>query len=177
MILSCPYCAAKVRPADQDCPACKQRMTRRCPACAESIAANAPLCKYCGEETQGSAAPRREASPTPGIEFIEETPAKKKRCCARGTWLAALLLLGLACAFVVRTDCVACAARPEHQACISMKSSISHCERLVCRNGKTPLWVTVFEKMGGHVKSCPRKACPKAPSPETKAPARDGTWD
>ena len=171
MIQTCPFCAAKVRPADQDCPVCKQRMIRRCPSCAESIAANATACKYCGDDAKAAAA---------GIEFIEDTkapvPAKKKRC--RGKAVTLLLLLGLfAGAVAIRTDCVPCTAVVAHQACISTGKSVSHCERRVCRNGKTPLWVTVVEKLGGHVKSCPRKVNRKAPSPDTSAPRKDDGWD
>ncbi|HLF94309.1 MAG TPA: zinc ribbon domain-containing protein [Planctomycetota bacterium] len=182
MILNCPFCAAKVRPADHDCPVCKQRMSRRCPSCSETIAANAGACKYCGEEVKGGKAPLRVAAPTPGIEFIEETtaaaPRKRKRCCGKGLFLVVLFGL-LASAFVVRTDCRVCIKANEHQACISTtKHSVSHCERRVCRNGKTPLWVTAYESLGGTVKSCKRKDCKKAPSPDVKAPAKkDGDWD
>ena len=38
MILNCPFCKAKVDPAQQTCPSCAKRMIRRCPACAEDIA-------------------------------------------------------------------------------------------------------------------------------------------
>lgn len=180
MILTCPFCSVKVSPSHRDCPKCARRMSRRCPACAEDIAANAPQCKYCGEEVKGGESPLRVASPTPGIEFIEDSkaaaPAKRKRCCGKG--LALLLLAGLAfSAFAVRADCVACVKSYAHQGCISTKKHpVSHCERRVCRYGKTPLWVTVYEKMGGQVRSCKVRKGPKAPSPDASAPVKNDGW-
>lgn len=174
MILSCPFCGVKVTPSDKSCPKCARPMSRRCPSCAEDIAANAPQCKYCGEDLKGGSAPLRVAGPRPDIEFIEETkttaPAKRK-CCGRAKILALLLLGGLVfSAHAVRADCVACSKRPEHEVCVTTKTSASHCERRFCKNGKTPLWVTVYESLGGHVTSCKRKECKKAPSPEVSAP-------
>jgi hypothetical protein len=149
MILKCPFCKADVAPSQQTCPACSKRMTRRCPACAEDIAIVSKNCKYCGEDIAAPSAAR-----TPDIQFIEEAPKKKRKCC--GKFLMALVLFaGLGTAAVaVRTDCVACAKNPNHEACISTSHSISHCNRKICKDGKTPLWATVWEKMGG-------KACSK----------------
>ena len=176
MILTCPFCNAKVRPGEQDCPVCKQRMTRACPSCAETVAANAAACKYCGEDFKRPGSAARAAAPTPGIVFIEDAkPAApaKKRCCAGGKWLAALLLAGLVtCAFAIRTDCVVCSTFPEHETCITTKKSVSHCSRSICKKGKTQLWATVYERLGGHINSCQRKEGKKAPSPDACCPAR-----
>ena len=147
MILNCPFCNAKVRPADQDCPACRQRMVRRCPACAESVAANAAACKYCGETLKAGDAPLRVAAAQPDIVFIEETPKKKRKCCGK-LLMALVLLAGLGtAAFAVKTDCVACAKVYAHEANVP----VSFCNRKICRHGKTPLWATVWEKLGGKV--------------------------
>src|ERR1041384_2262613 len=165
MILTCPFCAAKVRSSDQDCPVCKQRMTRRCSACGETVAANAPACKYCGEDLKRGGTAARAPAPSPDIVFLEEAKAPAKKKCCKGKFLALLLLAGLVtAAFVVKTDCVACASRPEHEVCLTTKTSVSHCGRRICVNGKTPLWATVFETLGGHVKSCKSKECKKASS-------------
>ncbi len=68
MILSCPFCGVRARPADRDCPHCGRRMARACSNCAEEIAADAPVCKYCGNESEP--APLRPARPE--VEFLEE---------------------------------------------------------------------------------------------------------
>src|SRR5262245_24578038 len=99
MILACPFCKAKADPAVTTCSSCGKLMSRACPACAETIAANATSCKYCGE----GVAPMKEpaaAKATPGIVFIEETPRKKKKCCAGRTmfWMIVLALAGF-CAY------------------------------------------------------------------------------
>jgi len=149
MILKCPFCKADVAPSQQTCPACSKRMTRRCTACAEDIAIDSKNCKYCGEDMAAPSAAR-----TPDIQFIEEAPKKKRKCC--GKFLMALLLIaGLGTAAVkVRAECVACAKNPDHSVCISTHHLESHCGRKICSHGKTPLWATVWEKMGG-------KACSK----------------
>jgi hypothetical protein len=165
MILHCPFCKASVAAGQQTCPACSKRMIRRCGACAEDIAIDSKTCKYCGEDLNAPSAAR-----TPGIEFIEDAPAapKKKRCC--GVFGKLLLTAGLlfalgTAAVAVRTDCVACgklAQKTEHADC----SHRSHCNRKICRNGKTPLWATVVEKMGGKACSKKRPECCEISSPE-----------
>jgi hypothetical protein len=171
MILSCPFCKAKVDPTQQTCPSCAKRMIRRCPACAEDIAVDMKTCKYCGEDVTAPATAR-----TPGIEFIEEaSPAPKKRSCVFGKLLlTAGLLLGLATAAVtIRTDCVACAKAAEHAECISTGHSVSHCGRRICRDGKTPLWATVVESLGGNVCSKKRLSCCEG---EIKLPPKGSDW-
>ena len=167
MILKCPFCKTQVAASQQTCPACSKRMTRRCSACAEDIAIDSRTCKYCGEEAAAPSAAR-----TPDIQFIEEAPKKKRKCCGRFLMTLALLAgLGTA-AVAVRTDCVACVKNPAHEACISTHRSVSHCGRKICREGKTPLWATVVEKLGGKVCSKKRSCCPE----ETSAPSKDAWY-
>jgi hypothetical protein len=129
------------------------------------------ICKYCGEDVTAPPVAR-----TPGIEFIEEKPsAPKKRSCVFGKLLlTAGLLLGLATAAVtIRTDCVVCAKRAEHIECISTGHSVSHCGRRICKDGKTPLWATVVESLGGHVCSKMRPSCCDG---EIKQPQKGSDW-
>lgn len=164
MILHCPFCKADVPASQQICPSCSKRMTRRCPACAEDVAIDTKTCKYCGEGL-AAAAPVR----TPGIEFIEETPAapKKRRKCWFGKLLlTAGVLFGIAAAgSAIRMDCVLChklALRPDHIAC----EHLSHCNRKICKDGKTPAWATVIEKLGGKTCSKKRPECCEISQPE-----------
>lgn len=169
MILHCPFCKAGVAPNQQTCPACSKRMTRRCAACAEDIAVDSKTCKYCGEDATAPSAAR-----TPGIEFIEETPAapKKRRCRVFGKLLlTAGLLFGLAAAATtIRTDCVACSKASAHPGSIST----SLCNRKICKNGKTPLWATIVEKMGGKV--CSKKRVLSCCEGEISKPAKADDW-
>jgi hypothetical protein len=169
MILKCPFCKADAAPSQQTCPACSKRMTRRCPACAEDIAIDSKNCKYCGEDIANPSASR-----TPDIQFIEETP-KKRKCC--GKFLMALVLLaGLGTAAVaVRTDCVACSRIARQPDAISTSDG-SYCGRRICSHGKTPLWATVWEKMGGKACSKMRKDCSGCCGSESVAPAKDGWY-
>ena len=66
--------------------------------------------------------------------------------------------------------------KAEHEACITTKTSVSHCGRRICRDGKTPLWATVYEKLGGQVRSCKKKEARNA-SPDACCPAKDDRWD
>jgi hypothetical protein len=95
MILACPFCKAKADPAVSTCSSCGKLMSRACPACAETIATNATSCKYCGEGVAAIQEPA-PAKPDPGIVFIEETPRKRKKCCAGRTmfWMIVLALAG-----------------------------------------------------------------------------------
>lgn len=169
MILKCPFCKAGVDPSQQVCPACSKRMSRRCPACAEDIAIDSKTCKYCGEDIASPSASR-----TPDIQFIEDAPKSKKRCC--GKFLMALVLLtGLGTAAVaVRTDCVAC-SRISHEPNAAWASDGSYCGRRICWHGKTPLWATLWEKLGGTAGSKMRKDCSGCCGSETSAPGKD-SW-
>lgn len=168
MILSCPFCNAKVAPTQQTCPSCAKRMTRRCPACAEDIAVDMKTCKYCGEDVTAPSAAR-----TPGIEFIEETPKspKKRKCGLIGKLLVtSALLFGMGMAAVgIRMDCVACSKASGH----SQNISVSLCNRKICKNGKTPLWATVVEKLGGKVCSKQRASCCEG---DISRPVKGSDW-
>ena len=169
MILKCPFCKAEVAPSQQTCPACAKRMTRRCSACAEDIAIDAKTCKYCGEELANPSSAR-----TPDIQFIEETPKAKRKCCGGRFLMALVLMVGLGTAAVaVRTDCVACARLGQVAGAVSAPDG-SYCGRRICLHGRTPLWATVWEKLGGKACSAPRKDCSGCTG--TAAPVKDGWY-
>ena len=158
MILHCPHCGIKVAPSTETCPGCTRRMVRSCPHCSERIAATAATCKYCGEGVESP----RVAAPDPGIKFIEDArPAPKKRRCCRKL-LIALTLLGciVAAGLFVRADCLAC-SNVDRQAVSStlLNCNTSHCGRKICRMHKTPLWISVLERIKGKV------CCTKAEKP------------
>ncbi len=169
MILHCPHCGIKVAPSTQDCPGCARRMVRPCPHCSEQIAATASTCKYCGE----GAATSRPPAPEPGIQFIEDSkPAPKKKRCCRKLLMALTLLAGIAAAgLFVKTNCQACVKVAGHKGSSLISSSeckTSHCGRVVCRKHKTPLWISVVEKLSGKI--CWGKTVPEEykPTPANK---------
>ena len=170
MILKCPFCKAEVAPAQQTCPACSKRMTRRCSACAEDIAIDSKTCKYCGEEMAHPSAAR-----TPDIQFIEETPKAKKRCCGRFLMTAVLLGTLAVSAVAIRTDCVACVHMGQKAGAVAAVDG-SFCGRRICQHGKTPLCATVWEMLGGKAPSKLRKDCAGCCGSETSAPSKDAWY-
>jgi hypothetical protein len=108
MVLTCPFCHAKVSSGSNDCPACKQRMTRRCPTCAEDISVKSAECKYCGEAVE----PAREAvlpapkPPVPDIVFMDD-PAKSSRSFVGAVFLTSLKAFFLGAVGMIATWTVA----------------------------------------------------------------------
>lgn len=82
MVLSCPYCRAKVADrGSSTCESCKRAITRHCPSCAEDISVLATVCKYCGEGIDPLPAPPVPAAPVRpepvDVEFVEAAAAPK----------------------------------------------------------------------------------------------------
>ena len=62
--------------------------------------------------------------------------------------------------------------------CFSVKvqalRAIGYFSPFLSKKGKTQLWATVYERLGGHVNGCKSK---KAPSPDACCPAKGGEWN
>lgn len=103
MVLTCPFCHAKVASGINDCPSCKQRMTRHCPTCAEDISVKSAECKYCGETVE----PVREATgpapkpPVPDIVFVDEGAPSSR------SFVGAVFLTSLKAFFLGATGMIA----------------------------------------------------------------------